>query len=169
MRGDIMDLDGAAATLAVPASLGALDQVAEFVRRLADQASLPHEAAYRLRLAADELATNIMVHGYRGAPGPIRLAGHVDGHGVQLRFEDDAPAFDPRQTALPPDLDRPLSERRIGGLGVFLALTSVDCFDYERTDGHNVCTLAVHRAAHGADPRHRAAPATGETTDATTG
>ncbi|MFJ5230893.1 ATP-binding protein [Kitasatospora sp. NPDC088391] len=166
MRGDTMDRENpTAATLAVPAALGSLHQVADFVRGLADRAGLSTEAAYRLRLAADELATNIVVHGYRGAPGPIRLAGHVDGQEVRLRFEDDAPPFDPRRTALPPDLDRPLSERRIGGLGVFLALTSVDCFDYERTDGHNVCTLAVR----GAGPGCLAAPTPHGATDTTTG
>ena len=41
------------------------------------------------------------------------------------------------------DLDKPLSDREIGGLGVFLALQGVDRFDYQHHDKVNRNTLAV--------------------------
>ncbi|WP_328806529.1 ATP-binding protein [Streptacidiphilus fuscans] len=136
-------------TLSIAASLDSLDQVAEFVVRLAERAGLPDDACYRLRLAADELATNIVMHGYRGAEGRMAVAGEIGGGRVQVRFEDDAPAFNPRDGMRTPDLKAPLAERGIGGLGVFLALTAVDSFGYERVSGRNVSTLVMHVADSG--------------------
>ncbi|WP_251049504.1 MULTISPECIES: ATP-binding protein [unclassified Streptomyces] len=133
------------AVLRIPAALERLDEIADFVLRLGAGACLPEECVYRLRLAADELATNIVMHGYRDATGEISVAGGVTKDRVWVRFEDDAPAFDPRQGMRPPALDVPLSEREIGGLGVYLAFTAVDSFAYELVTGRNVSTLAVNR------------------------
>ncbi|WP_438292941.1 ATP-binding protein [Streptomyces sp. HUAS TT7] len=133
------------ATLRIPAALEQLDRVAEFVLALAAGSGLPDDSVYRLRLAADELATNIVMHGYRGVPGEILVAGGITPGQVWVRFQDDAPAFDPRQGMRPPALDVPLAERQIGGLGVYLAFTAVDSFDYRLVAGRNVSTLAVDR------------------------
>ncbi|MGI5357425.1 ATP-binding protein [Streptomyces sp. CA-252508] len=145
---------GAAApdALRIPARLACLDLVAEFVLGLGARAALPESALYRLRLAADELATNIVMHGYRGTAGEISVDGGIDPDQVWVRFEDDAPAFDPRQGMRAPALDVPLAERQIGGLGVFLAFTAVDSFEYELVAGRNVSTLVMRRSATAAGP-----------------
>ena len=62
----------------------------------------------------------------------------IDPDQVWVRFQDDAPGFDPRQGLRPPALDQPLAERRIGGLGVYLAFTAVDGFAYDLVAGRNV-------------------------------
>jgi anti-sigma regulatory factor (Ser/Thr protein kinase) len=36
------------------------------------------------------------------------------------------------------DLSRPLDERAIGGLGIYLAMSNVDRFDYRHEDGRNI-------------------------------
>ncbi|GAA3794838.1 ATP-binding protein [Streptomyces phyllanthi] len=142
------------AGLRVPAALGSLDEVARFVLDLGGRAGLHPSGLYRLRLAADELATNIVVHGYRGAPGVIAVDGGIDADRVWVRFQDDAPAFDPRQGMRPPALDQPLAEREIGGLGVYLAYTAVDAFAYELVSGRNVSTLVMlRREGHPRAPR----------------
>lgn len=140
------------AVIRVPAALGELDRVAAFVLDLGERAALPHDALYRLRLAADELATNIVMHGYRGASGEITVDGGIDPDQVWIRFQDDAPAFDPRQGMRPPALDQPLAERRIGGLGVYLAFTAVDVFAYDLVAGRNVSTLVMLRRAEPRPP-----------------
>ncbi|MFI7011964.1 ATP-binding protein [Streptomyces sp. NPDC050145] len=146
-----------APALRIPADLGSLDAVAAFVLALGDRAGLAQSQLYRLRLAADELATNIVMHGYRGAPGEIAVDGGIGDDQVWVRFEDDAPAFDPRQGMQPPALDVPLAERQIGGLGVYLAFTAVDSFEYELVAGRNVSTLVMRRQGCGAP----SAPAAG--------
>ena len=42
------------------------------------------------------------------------------------------------------DLDQPLEERDLGGLGIFLALQGVDRFDYQRCDDRNRNILAMN-------------------------
>ncbi|WP_063753328.1 anti-sigma regulatory factor [Streptomyces sp. NRRL S-87] len=129
--------------LQVPATLGALADIAAFVLGLADQAGLGKRATYRLRLAVDELATNIVTHGYRGGDGRITVRGRAGAGRVRVRLEDTAPAFDPVAGCLPPATGVPPERRRVGGLGIHLALTSVDEFGYVRSDGRNISTLTV--------------------------
>ncbi|MER6472927.1 ATP-binding protein [Streptomyces collinus] len=141
--------DRAAPGLRIPADLESLDLVARFVLELGRSGRLSVSETYRLRLAADELATNIVMHGYRGAPGAICVDGGFAADRVWVRFTDDAPAFDPRGGMKAPDLEVPLARRAVGGLGVFLALTAVDRFDYELVAGRNVSTLTIRRGHHG--------------------
>ncbi len=147
---DMAELARTPAVLEVPATLGALGDIASFVLRLADRAGLDKRAAYRLRLAADELATNIVMHGYRGGDGRITVRGRSGPGGVRIAIEDSAPPFDPVAGCLPPAPGVPPQDRRIGGLGIHLALTSADEFSYVHRDGCNISTLTVK--AEGTDP-----------------
>ncbi|UQX00237.1 anti-sigma regulatory factor [Streptomyces sp. RerS4] len=139
-----------AAEMQVPATVGALGEIAAFVLGLAGRACLGTRATYRIRLAVDELATNIVMHGYRGGDGRITVRGRSGPEGVRIVIEDTAPAFDPVEGRLPPCPGLPPERRRIGGLGIHLALTSVDTFTYTRRDGRNISTLTVN--AEGTDP-----------------
>ncbi|WP_371614938.1 ATP-binding protein [Streptomyces sp. NBC_00454] len=141
---------GTSAELEVPATMGALGDIAALVLRLATRAGLDKGAAYRIRLAVDELATNTVMHGYRGGDGRITVRGRSGPGRVQISIEDSAPAFDPSRGRLPPDPGTAPERRRIGGLGIHLALTSVDEFGYVRRDGRNISTLTV--MAEGTDP-----------------
>ncbi|WP_063774090.1 ATP-binding protein [Streptacidiphilus rugosus] len=134
-----------APVLRVPASLGSLGAISAFVLALAGQGGLAEPARYRLRLAVDELATNAVIHGYRGRPGDLAVSGEVTADLVRVRLSDQAPPFDPRSRWRRPDPGLPAHARPIGGLGIHLALTSADEFEYARLDDRNVCTLAVRR------------------------
>ncbi|MFD7029625.1 ATP-binding protein [Streptomyces sp. NPDC059917] len=133
----------ATAELHVPATLASLAAIARFVRAVAVAAGLDRGAAYRLRLAVDELATNIVTHGYRGEEGRITVLGRAGAGRASIALEDGAPAFDPVAGRLPPPTELPPERRRIGGLGIHLALTSVDEFGYVRREGRNISTLTV--------------------------
>ncbi|WP_435813557.1 ATP-binding protein [Streptomyces sp. NBC_01310] len=146
---DMVELARTPVVLEVPATVGALGDIALFVLRLAGRAGLDKGAAYRLRLAVDELATNIVMHGYRGGEGRITVRGRSGPGRVRIVIEDSAPAFDPVEGRLPPADGVPPENRRIGGLGIHLALTSVDEFSYAYRDGRNISTLAVN--AEGTD------------------
>ncbi|WP_328924671.1 ATP-binding protein [Streptomyces sp. NBC_00190] len=147
---DMVELARTPVVLEVPATVGALGEIASFVLRLAGRAGLDKGAAYRLRLAVDELATNIVMHGYRGGDGRITVRGRSGPGGVQITIEDAAPAFDPVEGRLPPVPGVAPEDRRIGGLGIHLALTSVDEFSYAHRDGRNISMLTVK--AEGTDP-----------------
>ncbi|MGF1425304.1 ATP-binding protein [Kitasatospora sp. LaBMicrA B282] len=129
--------------LRLPAEPASLERIARYVLEHAERAGLSAEAGYRLRLATDELATNVVVHGYRGRAGELRLSAGTDGRSAWVRLEDDAPRFDPSAGCLPPRTELPLSERPIGGLGIHLALTALDGFSHDYAEGHNTSTLVI--------------------------
>lgn len=133
-------------------SLCANNQVAGFVRSLATLGGLTDRQAYRLRLAADEITTNIAVHGYHGADGPMEIEGGVEDDTVWLRIEDEARPFDPRGHDPRAMLQSGLDTRQEGGLGLFLALSGLDDFAYDYAHGRNRNTLIMHRPVPGGCP-----------------
>lgn len=138
------------ASLRVDARLESLSAIGAFVLQAAGDAGIDARAAYRLRLAVDEIATNIVVHGRPAEYGGgtiIDVDAVVDGDRLTVALEDRGPAFDPLAHDGPDeaDLSRPLDERPIGGLGVFLAIRGVDEFRYERTPTGNRNVFMVKR------------------------
>ena len=137
--------------LTVEATLDALSEIGKYLDDLSHAAGLGKQAAYNLRLAVDEIATNIIIHGYeeQGLSGRIILRADTTDDVVSVTLEDTGPAFDPRTRKMPTeeDLDKPLAERDIGGLGVFLAMKSVDEFRYERRGDVNLNTFIMRRGA----------------------
>jgi len=125
--------------LTLPGKLESLSALGEYVLNAAEAANLDKKAAYRLRLAIDEIATNSIVYGYNGAnlEGMLYLGGAIGETTLSVYLEDTAPPYDPTNRPEPDDLDEPLEEREIGGLGIFLALKGVDQYLYEYTDGRN--------------------------------
>jgi len=125
-----------------------LDEVITFVDDLARAGGLSAVRAGRLRLAAEELVTNSIVHGYGRRRGPwsrITLEGCVEQSEVWLRVSEDAPPFDPTRCHAPQDLDKPLGERTPGGLGLYLAQRAVDRMAYDYARGRNNVTVYLRR------------------------
>ncbi len=137
--------------LTLPGTLDALAPLGDFVKAAAAAAGLDPKAAYRLRLAVVELVTNSVTHGYAesGTTGPVRLTADVTPDALVVTVEDDAPPFDPSAAPPPDDLDRPLEERDIGGLGVYLVLQEVDEYRYERAGRANRSVLRMRRPGAG--------------------
>ena len=119
----------------------------QYVLTAATEAGLDRKAAYRLRLAVDEIATNIITHGYLEAhlDGDVVVNASVGDEQLVIILEDSAPAFDPRAHEIPDHIDKPSDERPIGGLGVFLAIKNVDGLDYEYRDHKNRNILTMNR------------------------
>lgn len=136
--------------LRLPGTLDSLSSIGAYVLAAAAEAGLEKKAAYRLRLAVDEIATNSIVHGYEeaGIEGMLEVQADIDEHDLTIFLEDTAGAYDPRQTMLPQDLDQPLEERQIGGLGVYLTVQGVDTFLYERVGDRNRNIFVMNRPAN---------------------
>jgi serine/threonine-protein kinase RsbW len=136
-------------SLTVAGELDSLSAIAEFVMAATSNAGLDKKAAYRFRLAVDEIATNIIVHGYEEAniTGVLGLHAEIEQETLTLTIEDTGNAYDPQEQALPDaeDLHKPIEQRQIGGLGVYLALQGVNKFVYERVGDRNHNILIVNR------------------------
>jgi anti-sigma regulatory factor (Ser/Thr protein kinase) len=135
--------------LTVPGTLDSLALIRDYVRQAAAQAGLDRKRAYRLGLAVDEIATNIVNHGYlkTGRTGDVVVRATIDADALTIALEDTAVPFRPRQLRRPEQIDLPMAERPIGGLGVFLAMENVDELRYEYVDGRNRNIFVVKRTA----------------------
>jgi serine/threonine-protein kinase RsbW len=127
--------------LRIPADLGRLADVRALVREAAHAAGAAPDSVDDLVQAVDEAATNTIVHGFAGRSGWLEVSLEVDGPGIVVTLEDDAPTFDP--TAVPePDMRVPALVRGPGGMGVHLMRLATDTLDYRPRDGGgNVLTL----------------------------
>jgi serine/threonine-protein kinase RsbW len=67
--------------LTVPGTLKTIRAVGRYVLQAAAEAGLEEQAAYRLRLAVDEIATNAVIHGYQptGSEGELVVSAHSRG------------------------------------------------------------------------------------------
>jgi serine/threonine-protein kinase RsbW len=137
--------------LSVPGNLDSLSAIANYVLAAAAAAGLDKKSTYNLRLAVDEIATNIISYGYEaaGREGVVDLRADIDDRTLKICLEDTAEAFDPHGK-LSVEEERllvPIEQRPIGGLGVYLAIQSVDRFSYERIGNRNRNILIVNRSA----------------------
>lgn len=125
-----------------------LSQLLDYVAWAAAAFGLDDAATYRLSLAVDEIATNVVQHGYEDhhLSGDLTIWAETTGRQLILYLEDTGRPFDPREVPRPADLDRPLEERRDGGLGIFLALWGVDGFAYDSKGGRNRSTFMMEPA-----------------------
>jgi anti-sigma regulatory factor (Ser/Thr protein kinase) len=133
-------------SLTVAANLENLEDINQYVIEVAKTANLGAKDTYRLRLAVDEIATNIITHGYgeNGLCGDIELKAQVDDYTLTIIVEDQAIPYDPR-LAPEPDVNLPLEQRAIGGLGVYLTIRSVDEFRYEYVEKCNRNVFVIYR------------------------
>jgi anti-sigma regulatory factor (Ser/Thr protein kinase) len=131
-----------------PGTLESLAPIRDFVARAAASAGLGRGASYNLCLAVDEIATNVVMHGYEaaGLRGDLRVETAVEQGRLVVRLEDHGRSYDPHQHDLPEkeDLGAPLDERAVGGLGILLAVQGVDELRYTAGDGGNVHSFAVN-------------------------
>lgn len=130
--------------LCVPAIPHSLCLVRQYISDVTDQAELDARKAYRLRLAVDEIITNIVMHGYgsQGESEHIDVWNVQDTHVLQIVVEDTSPPYVPRFDTHP-TLDHSRIEHGIGGFGLFLARMNVDSLHYERRHGRNRHTFKV--------------------------
>ncbi len=133
--------------LTVEGKMKSVDRLVDYVVKAATEAGLNHKAKYCLRLAVDEIATNIIMHGYQavGVSGWLTVTAVFQPGHLIIELQDNSQPFDPRQVAKPQNLQQPLQKRKAGNLGVFLAMWGIDGFHYERKQGINHSIFIMNR------------------------
>ncbi len=107
------------------------------------RAGVDEAVAYAFELCLDELFTNIVSYGYgEGNEGSVSLELSVSDGVMSAEISDSAKPFDPFVQAAAPDLNRPLEDRDIGGLGIFFIKRTMDKVSYRRDGGRNVVRLS---------------------------
>jgi len=120
--------------------ISSLADVFAFIDEVMPASTVSPTASYAVNLAVEELFTNMVKYG-KGSTTDISLDVELFSHAVVVRLVDhDVDPFDPRGAG-EIDASIPLSERRIGGLGIHLVRHMVDDLQYTYADRCSTITI----------------------------
>lgn len=132
--------------LCVTSKLDNLVQIAEFVSGLAASWGMHDDDVFAVQMAVDEACTNSIEHAYGGRDdGQVHVCCFVEDDEFVVRITDFGESFDPTSVA-PPDIDAPLEEREIGGLGLFLMRKLMDSVEFLPSASGNQVIMRKRRA-----------------------
>lgn len=127
--------------LAIASNLEELAALNDQLERLLAEQGVNAERIAQTRLIVEELACNSIEHG-RSAGATLQVRLQVDDDALVLEIDDDGVAFDPRSAPCP-DLDAPIEQRPVGGLGLLLVSELADRLDYRRDGLRNVVRVTL--------------------------
>lgn len=123
-------------TLSVPGTMRGVGQAIEAFERFGRARDVPDGLAWRVKLALDEILSNVVRHGGLDERSPIDMTFSFEAGVVGVEIVDAAAAFNPL-LAPAPDASRPLAARTVGGVGITIVKGLMDETRYERRDGRN--------------------------------
>jgi serine/threonine-protein kinase RsbW len=114
-----------------------IERVTALIETFGARHKLPEAIVFHIKLAFDEVLTNIISYGFvDGGRHKITASIGLDGDRLEAEIIDDGVAFDPLSKPSP-DLGLSAEERDIGGLGIHFIRSVMDRVDYHRSDGRN--------------------------------
>lgn len=130
-----------ALSLTIPPETEAVPRILDAIEAWCDTHGIAPGVAHRLGVVVEELAANVAMHGTGGPDGATFVAVTIrEAPGaIVATIEDDGRPFDPLGEG-EVDIDLPLEEREIGGLGVHFAKVMTRELAYLRADGRNRVT-----------------------------
>ena len=135
-----------ALVLVIPSQTDFLAVVRDATKRMAEAAGFDATEADRLALAVDEATTNVLEHAYGGATDrTVEIRFEDRGAALCVEVVDNGAKVDLRSVPSV-DIERYVSERRTGGLGVHLMEKIMDSVTFQRTARRNVCRLVKRKA-----------------------
>ncbi len=128
--------------LIVEAKVEKQEKVKSFVTSQLEGTNCNRRAKNHLDLAVEEIFVNIAVHAYKTKEGKaiIRTSLSDDMTELTVTFMDEGIKYNPLERP-DPDVTLPVSEREIGGLGVFITKKVTDGISYEYRDGKNILQI----------------------------
>ena len=114
-----------------------LSRIPDLVAHFAEEQGLSEDVVFGMNVALDEMLSNTIKYGYADdAIHEIHVRLSVAGPLLVAEIEDDAQPFDPCAAA-PVNVDAPLEERKVGGLGIHIVRNLCVDVAYTRVDGRN--------------------------------
>lgn len=117
----------------------ALDPIMDVLESI----QIDHKTCYKIRLALDELLTNVVSYAYDNHDGEMEIRYEIfeeDTRYIVIDIIDEGKAFNPLE-ADDPDVTIDVSERQIGGLGLFIVKNTMDSLSYKRENNQNILTI----------------------------
>jgi anti-sigma regulatory factor (Ser/Thr protein kinase) len=113
----------------------------------ATQHDIGGKLRYHLLVSIEEILTNIIKYGFdEQGVHPIHITFRYDSGTIEMEFEDRGREFNPLEVS-EPDLDTPIEDRQLGGLGIHLVKNMVDVARYRREGDRNILLLRKAKQA----------------------
>ncbi|HEN21374.1 MAG TPA: ATP-binding protein [Desulfobacteraceae bacterium] len=125
----------------LPATIGHLERLVGFVSDCAKNTGFSDNRIREIELATEEALVNIFNYAYPDGPGDLEVSCTPQQNAfLKIEIMDNGMPFDP--LSLPdPDLQADISERKVGGLGIFFMRKMADELQYRREKGCNILTF----------------------------
>jgi len=118
--------------------------VLDFVTAELEKNNFPSNLHSDILVAAEEIFVNIANYAYKPElAGEVTITSNVANE-AEFTFEDMGKTFNPLENAAP-DLNSPLAERKVGGLGLHLVKSLTDKMEYRRDGNKNILTFTKGR------------------------
>lgn len=124
------------------ADLSALDEMMGYIRTETSKQKIEEKAARKIELACEEALVNVISYAYPQLKGKIFIECARRGYRFEITLRDQGVPFNPMDVEINPQLDKPVHERRIGGLGIYLLRKTIDEVSYQREGQENILRMA---------------------------
>ncbi len=122
-----------------------LERLIDFVAGHAEMAGFTVNRINEIELAAEEVLVNIFQYAYPGTYGDVGIECRIeDDVRLVLVISDNGTPFNILEVP-DPDVTADISDREIGGLGVFFVKEMVDEARYLRQGNSNILTLVFNK------------------------
>jgi len=123
------------------AKLESLEPAVKFIRSEAEKLGFDKKKINQIELVSEEILVNIINYAYPEREGSFEVnCTPEENNALKVRITDWGVPFNP--LSLPdPDVNLPIEEREIGGLGIYLVRRNVDEVSYERQNDANILTF----------------------------
>lgn len=122
-----------------------IERLAGLVRDFGRENRLSEDLVWEIRLVLEEIVTNIISYGYEDRVGHAINVNIVNtDQAITLKIRDDARPFNLLEQPVP-DLEIPIEDRGVGGMGIHIVREIMDEIDYKREDDSNLLVMTRHK------------------------
>ena len=131
-------------TLRLPATKESLEPFRRFVLGRLQQLNMVQEVVFKIELVLEEALTNVVHYAYPEGAGEMEVGCSLEDHKrFCLCVKDWGLRFNPLERP-DPEMSEEISERQVGGLGIYLIRHLVDELQYQWQEGENLMTFCFH-------------------------
>ncbi len=123
------------------ADLKKLRQILAYVVEEGQKIGVPTEPLGNMELCCEEALVNIISYG--NPSEELEVLCHNSHHRFEVEIRDKGAPFNPIESEIAPEIDVPIEQRGIGGLGIYLIRTLLDESSYQRVGDENILRLTL--------------------------
>jgi anti-sigma regulatory factor (Ser/Thr protein kinase) len=137
-----MDIKNKISELSIEATIENLEKVEEFIDENLDKCNFYKKRMSQIKISVEEIYVNIAHYAYSPNTGMAKISVDInqDDKYMEIVFIDQGKPYNPLEKK-DPDVKLKVSERQMGGLGIYMTKKLMDDISYEYKDGQNILRI----------------------------